>query len=143
MDLVERHQIEMIDIPDVVSRPRPWRRACAHSKRKVAEKLAEHTRTAPVVTVHPATIDRYRADLANLAEILGPNREGRNDGLIAAVRSLIAEVVVRGEPGCGPVNVEVKGRLAELLGDDEFPKRTARGGLVVAGTGVEPATYGL
>jgi hypothetical protein len=38
-------------------------------------------------------------------------------------------------------DVEVKGRLAALIGDNVFPEKY--GGSMVAEAGLEPATYGL
>lgn len=71
--------------------------------------------------------DRYREykkDLDALATIFATNPDGGKDDLIETVRRLVAEVIIRAAPGGGPVAIEVKGRLAELIGYDAFPKRT-------------------
>jgi hypothetical protein len=58
------------------------------------------------------------------------------------LRRLIHSIIVRAKPGVKGFEVEIKGRLQELLGAP-FLKRSVGGGLVVAGEGLEPPTPGL
>src|SRR5207253_2791451 len=58
------------------------------------------------ITLHPATMAKYERDVGRLAELLDSNSSGESDDLIAAVRRLIAEVVVSAGPN-GKMQVEV------------------------------------
>jgi hypothetical protein len=63
--------------------------------------------------------------------------------LIAPLRRLIHSVVVHAQPGVkGAFDVEIKGRLQELLGAP-FMRRSVGGVPLVAGEGLEPPTPGL
>jgi site-specific DNA recombinase len=68
-------------------------------------------------------------------------RAGDHDGF-AAVREFIESVIVRRDPARqGGVEVTVTGRLNAVLGEKAYPNGVC--GALVAGAGIEPATYGL
>ena len=60
---------------------------------------------------------------------------------MADFRVLVQSVTVHGRGHHQGFEIEVKGRLAALIGGNAFPERY--GGLMVAEAGLEPATYGL
>ena len=97
-------------------------------------------------------IAKGRGDVNSLlAQIDGLEKERRDTKaaivtsgaeLITIPRRLVAKVIVDTQPGGHGFSVEVKGRLAELAGYTAFPSRS-KGGLMVAGEGLEPPTPGL
>ena len=95
------------------------------------------------IALHPATIERYLATVdslgANLAShAADPDTKGT---VVADLRSLIHSVTVHAQRD-RRLEVEVKGRLAALIGGTPFPERIV-GTSVVAEAGLEPATFGL
>jgi site-specific DNA recombinase len=94
----------------------------------IAAKLAEFTTEPRVVTLHPASIEKYCEDVARLADLLAEGRDGERDELIASVRGLVAAVVVYTTPGANGFEVEVQGRLAQLTNTPMFPACTAPAG---------------
>jgi site-specific DNA recombinase len=99
---------------------------------------------ADIVTLHPAAIEQYRADVKRLAALAAEHSDfAESAELIEAVRRLVAGVIIHAEPHGRGFNVEVQGRLAQLTNSDLFPSRSEEGGSVVAGEGLEPPTPGL
>ena len=107
----------------------------------VAADLARANEAAPVIALHPAAMESYRVALSRMGRLL---EAGENcDGLIDAVRAVVAAVIVHATPGRGgAVRIEIRGRLSELT-EDVFASRSLGGGKVVAGVGFEPTTFRL
>ena len=83
--------------------------------------------------MRPAAIEQYRTDVERLAALATEHSDcAESAELIAAVRRLVAQVIIHAEPHGRGFNVEVQGRLAQLTNSDLFPSRS-EGGLVVAG----------
>lgn len=96
----------------------------------VAGRIAQATASAEIVTLHPAAIEQYAADVARLADLTAAHAElPESAELVAMLRRLVAEVVVYAEPNARGFDVEVKGRLAELTGSAAFPARS-KGGVI-------------
>jgi hypothetical protein len=91
--------------------------------------------------IHPAAIKNYLADVATMREALDDHQAAERPELIAPLRRLIHSVVVHAEPGVKGFEVEIKGRLQELLGAP-FLTHPMGGGLVVAREEFEPPTPG-
>ncbi len=72
-----------------------------------------------------------------MREALDDEEATERPELIAPLRRLIHSIIVRAEPGVEGFEVEIKGRLQELLGAP-FLKRSVGGALVVAGEGLNP-----
>lgn len=101
----------------------------AEEKRLKADLSAQAP--AGIVELHPAAIERYRAQLERLEiEITGAPEA------VSSLRALVARVTVTPDYG-----IEIEGRLSELLGVPVYP--SAHGVASVAGEGVEPPTPGL
>jgi site-specific DNA recombinase len=98
-----------------------------------------------VVALHPAMLERYEAQLARLHDALGAGCAGGDVEAAAAIRDLVETVTVKRDPQRrGGVQVEIVGRLnALLLGETTGLNLFASVGKMVAGAGIEPATYGL
>lgn len=98
---------------------------------RLAGEVAAAKASPKVIALHPASIERYRSDVVRLAGLLDKGRDGECDELIAAVRALVAAVVVR--PTSSGHAVEVQGRLSQLTETPAFPSLAACMGSVVAG----------
>lgn len=98
--------------------------------RGIAGELAEAAGAAEVITLHPASIERYASDVAALAD-LGARHGGFPESaeLMTTLRRLVKEVIVHAEPNATGFTLEVKGRLAELTGSAAFPSRSGGGGI--------------
>jgi site-specific DNA recombinase len=91
---------------------------------------------ADIVTLHPAAIEQYRADVERLAALAAENSDFVESAeLIEAVRRLVAGVIIHAEPYGRGFNVEVQGRLAQLTNSDLFPSRSEGGGISGSGRG--------
>jgi site-specific DNA recombinase len=84
------------------------------------------------VAIHPAAIKNYLADVLAMREALDDENAPERPELLTTLRQLIHSVIVRAQPGVKGFEVEIKGRLQELLGAP-FLKRSVGGGPVVAG----------
>jgi site-specific DNA recombinase len=120
----------------------PRAQALEAEKASIAEQLAAADDKRKAVSIHPAAIKNYLKDVAAMREALDDVGAAERMELIAPLRRLIHSVVVRAEPGVKGFEVEIKGRLQELLGAP-FLTRSVGGGLVVAREGLEPPTPGL
>lgn len=104
---------------------------------KVEADLARAAEDASVVTLHPAAIEAYRHDLEVLGDALGDAVRG-NPKAVAAFRGLVEAVVVTAGDPYRPATVEVRGRLAALLGEPVPDDVALLGKKLVAGEGLEP-----
>ncbi len=113
------------------------------------DQLDRELNAAPLpqnVTLHPTALARYEDQLARLQETLAQGSAAGDIEAAAAIRDLIEKVIVRPDSDRpGGVVVEIYGRLDALLhsGDAANRMRSLSVGKMVAGAGIEPATYGL
>jgi site-specific DNA recombinase len=117
----------------------------ARMKELVQERTQHETEIAllpaanKVIALHPGVLARYEQQVEQLqASLIAGALSGDNDG-VAALRELIESVTVQRVPG--GIVVTITGRLNAILGEEHFPNDVC--GTVVAGAGIEPATYGL
>lgn len=96
-------------------------------------QLAALDRSDQVVALHPAAIDRYRDAIEHLAALLPKDELGANSEFVETLRGLVAAVIVHAPPGSTALEVEIRGRLEELLKAPTFMRRSGGGDLVVAG----------
>lgn len=121
----------------------PKLKALEAERLSVEEQLAAANDKGKPVAIHPAAIKNYLDDIAAMRDSLDDQDTGEGPDLVAPLRRLIHSVVVHAQPGVkGAFDVEIKGRLQELLGAPFF-KRAVGGGPLVAGEGLEPPTPGL
>ena len=80
-----------------------------------------------------------------LATSVAERAEAEDDRgtLVKAFRPLVHSVTVHPNGPREGFQVEVKGKLAALIGGDAFPQAVYSGGRVVAEEGFEPPTHGL
>ncbi|MET4492151.1 recombinase family protein [Bradyrhizobium sp. LA7.1] len=107
---------------------------------EIEGKLAAIKESDKKITLHPVAIERYQRDLEELGSLL-PRPDLRvGDELGESIRRLISAVIVHAPPNCEKLEVEIRGRLEELLEVPTFMPRSSGGSLVVAGEGLEPPT---
>jgi site-specific DNA recombinase len=106
-------------------------------------RLAAIEESDNVITLHPAALDRYRADIDRLAALLPRADIGIGSELEDSIRTLVSTVIVHAPANSEKLDIEICGRLDELLQAPTFSRRSAGGSLVVAREGLEPPTPGL
>ena len=116
---------------------------------KIEDRLSLAGSAPEIIALQPATVARYRRSTANLLATLEEHaqaREGsRSSGsqFVADLRRLIESVtIVPDGPRLG-FEVEVRGRLEELVRESSEVNVPERGGRMVAREGFEPPTQGL
>ena len=96
-------------------------KAIAEEEKELKGRIAlADAKPSHVITLHPATMDRYLSAVERLHEMVGHDGEGEDSTLI---REVIDKVILHpvGEPGKGrwaqPPEIEVVGRLDSLIGE--------------------------
>lgn len=130
----------MLEDSEVMARMPPLR-----AERNLLEaELANADVPHNVVTLHPATVLRYREQVENLARALNDHIVEGDPEPANALRSLVSAIVVYPKKDDGTLEVEIKGKLAALIGADAFPngrvalaanRHPRLGGMVVAEEG--------
>jgi hypothetical protein len=110
----------------------PRLRALETEKRSVYQQLAAADADEKVVTIHPAAIKNYLADVELMRSALEDDKAAERPELMDPMRRLIHSVVVHAEPGVKGFEVEIKGRLHELIN-----RPFVGGGRMVAREGLE------
>jgi hypothetical protein len=104
-------------------------------KAQIETELASLAVPLNVVALHPEAVARY---LKNISDLAGMLRAGEGTSEAAGVlRELVESVTVTPAAKGEPPRIDLQCRLEALMGSDGMAFK------VVAGTGVEPATYGL
>ncbi len=88
------------------------------------------------IALHPATLDRYVATVDALAEAMAEHAGAEDDRgtLVDDFRALVHSVTIHPKGPREGLEIEVKGKLAALLGGTVFPEgRYNSGSRVVAG----------
>jgi len=100
-----------------------------------AERELSSLEEAPqIIALHPATIESYIATVDRLAGVLSEHATAEDDRgtLVAAFRALVHSVTVHPKAPRKGFQVEVKGKLASLIGGEAFPQAKYSGGRMVA-----------
>ena len=113
-------------------------------------KIKAQLATAPLpekpVTLHPAALRRYEQQLGQLQRALADGIAAGELDAHASIRDLVERVIVSRDPAKpGGVQVDIRGRLAMLLGISVYPDAVRSGsirsvGLMVPRGGIEPPT---
>jgi site-specific DNA recombinase len=117
----------------------------SRNSRQVEAELVALEEAPSTITLHPATLDRYIETVDALAVALADHAGAVDDrgSLVASFRALVHSVTIRPKSPRKGFEIEVKGKLAALIGGEAFPQAVRSGGYMVAGEGLEPPTPGL
>ena len=112
---------------------------------EIEAEIASLEEAPKIITLHPATLDRYAETVDTLATSLANHAEAQDDRgpLVRSFRALVHTVTVHPNAPREGFQVEVKGKLTALIGGDAFPQAVYSGGRLVAEEGFEPPTHGL
>jgi site-specific DNA recombinase len=91
---------------------------------EVEAEIASLEEAPKIISLHPATLDRYTETVELLAASLASHAEAPDDRgpLMRSFRELVLSVTVHPKGPREGFQVEVKGRLAALIGGDTFPQ---------------------
>jgi site-specific DNA recombinase len=95
-----------------------------------------------VITLHPASVKAYLADLARLDELINEDLSEGDQGLAHAFRRVIQTVTIIPSPAGASPEIEIRGHLATLIAAT-FAEGSRSGGSVVPQEGFEPPTPSL
>ena len=107
----------------------------------VRADLERAAKPPKVVKLHPPSVDQYLQAIERLASYANGHLLAGHDDLAQALRKFIDSVTVMPAAAGERPEIRVAGGLASLLPVEQ--RRSALPGAVVAGAGIEPATYGL
>jgi hypothetical protein len=112
---------------------------------QVEAEIATLEEAPKIITLHPATLDRYIETVEALAASVAEHAEAEDDrgSLVKSFRALVHSVTVHPNGPREGFEVEVKGKLAALIGGDAFPRAVYSGGRVVAEDRFESPTHRL
>jgi hypothetical protein len=96
---------------------------------QVEAEIATLEEAPKIITLHPATLDRYVETVDALAASIADHAEAEDDRglLVTALRALVHSVTVHPNGPREGFQIEVKGKLAALLGGDAFPQAVYSG----------------
>ncbi len=85
---------------------------------EVEAEIASLEEAPKIITLHPATLDRYAETVDTLAASLAGHAEAKDDRgpLVRSFRALVHSVTVHPNGPREGFQVEVKGKLAALIG---------------------------
>ena len=115
---------------------------------RLAAELAAADQRPNVVALHPGLIADYLRQVDDLAELLAEHAHASAESdagrrLVEAFRALVQSVTVYPFPARQGFEVQVEGRLVELIGPEAFPAGQFSGGTMVPQEGFEPPTPSL
>ncbi len=96
---------------------------------QVETELAALEEAPSIITLHPATLDQYIETVDALAAVLADHAGAEDDrgSLVGSFRTLVQSVTIHPNGPRKGFEIEVKGKLAALIGGKCFPKRTVVG----------------
>ncbi|HTO68145.1 MAG TPA: recombinase family protein [Bradyrhizobium sp.] len=118
-----------VDLKTIV----PRIKALETERDQVKAALAQIANSSEVVTVHPAAIERYLADIARLADVAADAADIDEPKLVATLRQLVQAVVVHAPANTDQLTIEIKASLSELTLPGPLVKRSIGG--VTGGSG--------
>lgn len=98
-------------------------------KSRLEIELENADQPVNVVTLHPATIKRYREQVENLQQAMSTEALGGDQEPVKAIRELIEAIVIQRVAAGEPMQLELRGRLSALIGKDFFPQGKITSGL--------------
>jgi hypothetical protein len=90
-------------------------------RKRLEADLASAEKPPETVALRPTALARYRRQVEDLQRALSSESLGEDREPVRALRELVAATVVLPTPPGAPIEVEVRGRLAALIGHEVFP----------------------
>ncbi len=92
-------------------------------------ELASLDDVPQIIALHPATLDRYIETVGRLAAVLADHAQAADDRglLVPEFRALVHSVTIHPKAAREGFQVEVKGKLAALIGGTAFPRQNIVG----------------
>lgn len=137
--LVDAIATGRVDVPTIADRIN----ALEQERRDVAGRLAALAENDQVVALHPAALERYLAAVDAIAAMPAEMDTGLPSEFVARIRDLVSAVVVHAPPNSEALEIEIRGRLTELIGLPAFADRSGGGYKVVAREGFRQSPPGL
>jgi site-specific DNA recombinase len=106
----------------------PRMKALQQERHQVRAQLAAAAQADQVVSLHPAAVDRYLADIKRLSDIAADAAALDEPELVATLRSLVDAVIVHAPTNSIEITIEIRASLSELTMPGHLVKRTGSGG---------------
>ena len=113
----------------------PRMKALQEERDQVKAQLAATAQADQVVTLHPAAVSRYLADIKQLSDVAADAAALDEPELVATLRSLVEAVIVHAPANSDEFTVEIRASLSELTMPGPLMKRTRSGGIDGSGGG--------
>jgi site-specific DNA recombinase len=107
----------------------PRMKALQQERDQVKAQLAAAAQADQVVSLHPAAVDRYLADIKRLSDIAADAAALDEPELVATLRSLVDAVIVHAPANSAEITIEIRASLSELTMPGHLVKRTGSGGI--------------
>jgi site-specific DNA recombinase len=118
--------------------------ALEDERAKLDDELAAMATPLNIVALHPVALARYLDQIEHLSAELAAGGDLRADPCSTWFRDLVESVIVHPVASKAPLDIELRGYLAQLTEEPRFPPSRRFGGLaLVAEEGLEPPTRGL
>ena len=113
-------------------------------KERLDAELADMPEPIDAVALHPMAVARYLSQIDQLSAELKSNADFQAGSTADSFRALVNSVIVHPVAPRAPLDIELRGYLAELTAEPKFPPHGRYSGFaVVAEEGLEPPTQGL
>jgi site-specific DNA recombinase len=109
--------------------------ALQQERDQVKAQLAAAAQADQAVTLHPAAVSRYLADIKRLSDVAADAAALDEPELVATLRSLVEAIIVHAPANTDEFTVEIRASLSELTMPGPLVKRTGSGGIDGSGGG--------
>ena len=113
----------------------PRMKALQHERDQVKAQLVAAAQVDQVVTLHPAAVSRYLADIKRLSDVAADAAALDEPELVATLRNLVEAIIVHAPAHSDEFTVEIRASLSELMMPGPLVKRTGSGGIDGSGGG--------
>ena len=110
-------------------------KALQHERDQVKAQLVAAAQADQVVTLHPAAVSRYLADIKRLSDVAADAAALDEPELVATLRNLVEAIIVHAPAHSDEFTVEIRASLSELMMPGPLVKRTGSGGIDGSGGG--------
>jgi hypothetical protein len=116
-------------------------KALQQERDQVKAQLAAAAQADQVVTLHPAAVSHYLADIKQLSDVAADAAALDEPELVATLRSLVEAIIVHAPANSDEFTVEIRASLSELMMPGPLVKRTGSGGIDGSGGPLHRETH--